>query len=79
MAAFIVVYIQLTALQVGAKYLERGLMSINEFYKQQIETLKAKVIVHAKLGNELKVAMLEKEIANYERASKGNGGQCGSM
>lgn len=43
-------------------------MSINEFYKQQIETLKAKVVAHAKLGNELKVVMLEKEIANYEKA-----------
>jgi len=40
---------------------------MNEFYKQQIEKLKAKVIAHAKLGNELKVAMLEKEIANYEQ------------
>lgn len=47
---------------------------MNEFYKQQIEALKAKVIAHGKLGNELKVAMLEKEIANYEKALKGNGG-----
>lgn len=43
-------------------------MVMNEFYKQQIEKLKAKVVAHAKLGNELKVAMLEKEIANYEKA-----------
>ena len=42
-------------------------MIMNDFYKQQIEILKAKVIAHAKLGNELKVAMLEKEIANYEK------------
>lgn len=41
---------------------------MKEFYKQQIEKLKAKVIAHAKVGNELKVAMLEKEIANYEKA-----------
>lgn len=47
---------------------------MNEFYKQQIEALKAKVIAHAKLGNELKVAMLEKEIANYEKLLEGNGG-----
>ena len=43
-------------------------MIMNDFYKQQIEMLKAKVIAHAKLGNELKVAMLEKEITNYEKA-----------
>ncbi|QDP48222.1 MAG: hypothetical protein Unbinned6437contig1000_76 [Prokaryotic dsDNA virus sp.] len=47
---------------------------MNEFYKQQIEKLKDKVIAHAKLGNELKVAMLEKEIANYEKSLKGNRG-----
>ena len=68
MAAFTVVYIQLTASQVGAKYQKRGLMVMNEFYKQQIKSLKAKVVAHAKLGNDLKVAMLEKEIANYEKA-----------
>lgn len=41
---------------------------MNEFYRKQIETLKAKVIAHAKLGNDLKVASLNKEIANYEKA-----------
>ncbi len=45
---------------------------MNDFYKQQIETLKAKVIAHAKLGNDLKVVMLEKEIASYEKALKAN-------
>lgn len=77
MAAFTVAYIQLTALQAGAKYQKRGLIVMNEFYKQQIENLKAKVIAHAKLGNELKVAMLEKEIANYEKDLKSNGGYYG--
>lgn len=72
MAAFIVVYIQLTALQVGAKYRARGLMSINEFYRKQIKELKAKVIAHGKLGNELKVSLLNKEIGNYERALRAN-------
>lgn len=41
---------------------------MNEFYKQQIEALKAKVKAHAELGNELKATLLNKEIANYERA-----------
>ncbi len=42
------------------------------FYKDQVKQLKAKVKTHAELGNELKVAHLNKEIANYERALKQN-------
>jgi len=38
------------------------------FYKDQVTKLKAKVKAHADLGNELKAAHLDKEIANYERA-----------
>lgn len=40
---------------------------MNEFYKQQIKILKAKVIAYADMGNTSKVEHLEKEIANYER------------
>lgn len=48
---------------------------MNEFYEQQIEALKAKVIAYADMGNTSKVEYLEKEIANYEKFIKSNGGE----
>lgn len=38
-----------------------------KWYEEQVEILKKKVIAHGKLGNELKVSKLNKEIANYEK------------
>lgn len=67
MSAFTVVYIQLTALQVGAKYLKMALIVMNEFYEQQIEKLKSQ------LDNEIcknKANLFNREIANYEKALK---------
>ena len=73
MTVFIVAYIQLTALQVGAKYLKRGLMSINlSYYRRQIKILKAKAVAYADMGNTSEVERLEKEIANYERHIRKN-------
>ena len=67
MAAFIVVYIQLTASQVGAKYLKMGLIVMIDYYKKRIEELKIKIVAYAKMDNDAKVKELEKEVANYER------------
>ena len=72
MAAFTVVYTQLTALQVGAKYLKRDLMSIISYYKKQVENLKAKAVAYADMGNTSEVEYLEKEIANYEKFIRKN-------
>ena len=72
MATFTVVYIQLTASQVGAKYLKRDLMSIISYYKKQVEKLKAKAVAYADMGNASEVERLEKEIANYERYIRQN-------
>ena len=72
MTAFIVVYIQLTALQVGAKYLKRDLMSIISYYRRQVENLKAKAVAYADMGNTSEVERLEKEIANYEKFIRQN-------
>ena len=66
------VYIQSTALQVGAKYLKRGLMSIISYYKKQVENLKAKAVAYADMGNTSEVEYLEKEIANYEKFIRQN-------
>ena len=66
------VYIQLTVLQVGAKYLKRGLMSIISYYKKQVENLKAKAVAYADMGNTSEVEYLEKEIANYEKFIRQN-------
>lgn len=45
---------------------------MNEFYQRQIETLKAKAVAYADMGNTSKVEYLEKEIANYEKFIRQN-------
>ena len=73
MTDFIVVYIQLTASQVGEKYQKRDLMSINlSYYRRQIKKLKAKAVAYADIGDTSKVEYLEKEIANYEKHIRQN-------
>ena len=72
MTVFIVAYIQLTASQVGAKYLKRVLMVTINYYKKRIEELKIKIVAYAKMDNDAKVKELEKEVANYERHIRQN-------
>lgn len=45
------------------------------YYRRQIKNLKAKLIANADLGNESEVNRINKEIANYERFIKMNGGE----
>ena len=72
MAAFTVVYIQLTASRDGARYRKRGLISVIDYYKKRIEELKVKIIAYANIDNDAKVKELEKEVANYERHIRQN-------
>lgn len=72
MTAFIVAYIQLTALLGGVRYQERGLIILFDYYKKRIEELKIKILAYANMGNDAKVKELEKEVANYERHIKQN-------
>ena len=67
MTAFTVVYIQLTASQVGEKYRKSGLIVVIDYCKKRIEELKIKIVAYAKMDNDAKVKQLEKEVANYER------------
>ena len=72
MTAFTVVYIQLTALQVGVRYQKRGLIFVNDYYKKRIDELKIKIVAYAEMDNDAKVKELEKEVANYERHIRQN-------
>ena len=59
------VYIQLTASLVGAKYQQKDLIIMNNWYQNQVKFLKAKRNVES---DKATIEQLNGEIANYERA-----------